>query len=266
MIDRIIIGQYYAGNSLIHRLDPRAKITAMFLYMLAVVLAPGAWAFGVLAIVLIIALLWSGISWQVYFRSLSFIFYFIFLAAIFNLLFTPGTPIWQWGPLTVTMEGLYQACIMAVRLFLIVGIASLLTFTTTPVALTDAIEDMLRPVSALGFPGHELAMMMTIALRFIPILMEEAEKVRKAQMARGIVLTRGPLRDLPQAVIPFLVPLFTGAFRRADELAAAMEARAYRGGKGRTKLRELKLQPPDYAVLVFFVLLTAILLVYRWWI
>ncbi len=266
MINHIAVGQYYPGNSLLHRLDPRTKITALFIYMAALFIAKDFWAYGILVLVALGALLFSRVSLAVFFRSLRILFFFILFAAFFNIFFTPGEVLWEWGVLSLTKEGLLGAAFMALRLILLIGMASLLTFTTTPMALTDALENMLRPVSALGFPGHELAMMMSIALRFIPTLLEEAEKIRKAQMSRGIVLGRGPIKEMAKAAIPFLVPLFTGAFRRADELAYAMEARAYRGGKGRVKLKVLKMEGRDIVTLAFMILITVALILYRWWI
>ncbi len=264
MIQHIAVGQYYPGSSFLHRMDPRAKITVLFLYMVAIFLAADGLAYALLFAVALSVLLLSRVSLAVFFRSLRILFFFILFAAIFNLFFTPGEVLWKWQLLSITKEGLIEGASMAIRLILLIGMASLLTFTTTPMALTDALEDMFRPISALGFPGQELAMMMSIALRFIPTLLEEAEKIRKAQMSRGIILGRGPLREMAKAAIPFLIPLFTGAFRRADELAYAMEARAYRGGKGRVKMKALKMAAGDYLALFFMALLLLILIYYRW--
>ncbi len=260
----IAIGQYYPGASGLHRLDPRAKLTALLFYMAALFLADGLWAYGLLAAVGLALLLFSRVPPSVFFRSLRLLFLLIAFAALFHIFFTPGETVGAWGPIKISREGLWQAGFMAARLLLLVGAASLLTFTTTPVALTDGIERMLRPLQALGFPGHELAMMMSIALRFIPTIMEEAEKVRKAQMARGIVLGIGSLKETAKAALPFMVPLFAAAFRRADELAYAMEARAYRGGVGRTTMKALRLAAPDVAAMALMALLALAMAYLRW--
>lgn len=235
----ITVGQYFPGSSPIHRLDPRVKLTAVLILSVAIFL-PKAWP-GYLATVLFTlgALLASQVPIMMIVRGLKPILIFLMITAVFNLFLTPGDPLFKLGPFTATREGLVMIGLTTMRLIMLVTIASLLTLTTSPIRLTDGMERMLRPFKAIGVPAHELALMMTIALRFIPTLAEEAERIMKAQQARGAEFTSGSVISRVKSLIPVLVPLFVAAFRRADELATAMEARGYRGGEGRTRMREL---------------------------
>ncbi|MFZ5816901.1 MAG: energy-coupling factor transporter transmembrane component T family protein [Bacillota bacterium] len=246
----ITVGQYFPGDSLLHRLDPRVKITAVFLLSVAI-FVPKAWP-GYLATALftLLAVWLARVPLGMILRGLRPILIFLVITALFNLFLTPGEPLFTLGPATATREGLVLSLVTSVRLVLLVTIASLLTLTTSPIRLTDGLERMLRPLKPIGVPAHELALMMTIALRFIPTLAEEADRIMRAQMARGAEFRSGSVAARVKGLIPVLVPLFVAAFRRADELATAMEARGYRGGEGRTRMRELAFSPRDGLALV----------------
>lgn len=253
MIKDITIGQYFPGNTFIHNLDARIKITISLLYIIMLffidTFPPYLLVLGFILLIVKI----SEVPLSFLLKGLRPLFFIIILTFIINLFFTSGTPIFKLGPLVVTWEGFYQALFMALRLvFLVVG-TSILTLTTSPISLTDGIESLLNPFRKVGVPAHELAMMMTIALRFIPTLLEETDKIMKAQMARGADFESGNLVKRAKGLVPLLVPLFINAFRRADELAIAMEARCYRGGENRTRLNELHLEKKD--ILAFFVTL-----------
>ena len=261
MLENITIGQYYPGDSFIHKLDPRVKITAAFVYMvgLFVVNDISGYALVVCAGLLTAAL--SRIPAAYLLRGLRPVFILIVITFLLNMFLTPGEVLASAGPLEITVEGIRLGIILSVRLALLVLGASLVTLTTTPVNLTDGLERLLSPGKRIGVPAHELAMMMTIALRFIPTLLEEAEKIIKAQKARGADFEGGSLVKRARNLLPILVPLFVGAFRRADELAAAMEARGYRGGEGRTRMHELRFGARDIiaaaAGIIFLVLSVA---------
>jgi energy-coupling factor transport system permease protein len=262
MLKDIAIGQYIPGDSVLHKLDPRTKIIAIVLYMIGLFLVNNlsGYLFVTFFTVGLIYLskiplitLLKGI------RPLAFIIIFTFLLHIFM---TEGNILWQWGFLHITQQGLRQGIFMALRLIYLVTITSLLTLTTTPIALTDGVEKVLK---ALFIPiAHELAMMMTIALRFIPTLIEETEKIMKAQMARGADFESGGLISRAKSLIPLLVPLFLSSFRRADELAIAMEARCYKGGKNRTRMKQLVMTPRDYLAFVILSIFVAFSLYMRY--
>lgn len=244
MLKDITIGQYIPGNSAIHQLDPRTKIITLVLYMIGLFLVNNITGYVVVTGFTLIVILLSGISLKVILKGLKPLLFIIVLTLGLHLFMTTGDIIWQWGFLKITSQGLRQGIFMALRLIFLVTITSLLTLTTTPIALTDGIEKVLK---ALFIPAaHELAMMMTIALRFIPTLIEETEKIMKAQMARGADFDTGGLLARAKSLIPLLVPLFLSSFRRADELAMAMEARCYRGGENRTRLKQLLMGSRDY--------------------
>lgn len=262
MFKNIAIGQYYPGNSLIHRLDPRTKIIATFVFIISLFLVRQS---GYVAVSLIAALLVivSRIPAKFVIRGLRPVLFIALLTFLLNALVTPGLPLARLGPLVLTREGLYQGFFLVWRLVLLVLITSFLTLTTPPVVLTDGIESLLRPYRRLGVPAHELAMMMTIALRFIPTLLEETEKIMKAQMARGADFESGNIIQRAKNLIPLLIPLFVSAFRRADELAVAMEARCYHGGDNRTRLKELHYNTGDYLVYGFSGLMFALVILAR---
>ncbi len=244
----ITLGQYFPGNSSIHRLDPRTKILLMLLYIVLVFLVRDLWLFLLpLAFVGFVTLL-AQIPLLYVLRSLKPLQFLLIFMFIINLFLTAGETvlitIWR---IRITKEALEQAVFISSRLVLLVGGTSLMTLTTSPISLTAGLELLLKPFSKLGFPSHELAMMMTIALRFIPTLMEEADKIKKAQLARGADFESGNLIARAKSMIPILVPLFVSAFRRADELAMAMESRCYHGGEGRTRMNMLRFKPADAA-------------------
>lgn len=245
MIGDITIGQYYPGNSVLHRLDPRTKIIAILIYMIALFVVNNFYGlFGMMAISAIIVML-SHIPIKYFFRGIKMIVFIVLLTVALQMFMTPGTVIWQWSIFKITIEGIRQAVFMGTRLVLLISITSILTLTTTPIALTDGIEQLLKPFQRIGVPAHELAMMMSIALRFIPTLVEETDKIMKAQASRGASFDSGNILEKVKALIPLLVPLFLSAFQRADELAIAMEARCYHGGSNRTRMKALQYTKVD---------------------
>jgi energy-coupling factor transport system permease protein len=255
----IAIGQYYPGNSLIHRLDPRTKIITTFAFIVCLFLVRRSGYVAVTALAALLVVV-SRVPIRFVARGLRPILFIALLTFFLNALVTPGLPLFSLGPLVITREGLYQGVFLVWRLILLVLITSFLTLTTPPVVLTDGIESLLRPFRRFGVPAHELAMMMTIALRFIPTLLEEAEKIMKAQMARGADFESGNIIQRAKNLIPLLIPLFVSAFRRADDLAVAMEARCYHGGENRTRLKELHYHTGDYLVYGCAALLFALVL------
>lgn len=249
MIKDITIGQYFPGDTIIHRLDPRVKLISVFLFIISLFFVKNFYPYiFVLGYILTIVYL-SKIPIKYILKGLKPLIFIISITFFINLFMTKGEILFYIGPLVVTKEGLSQAVFMAIRLIFLVTGTSLLTLTTSPIALTDGIESLLSPLKSIGLPAHELAMMMTIALRFIPTLLEETDKIMKAQMARGADFESGNIINRAKSLVPLLVPLFINAFRRADELATAMEARCYRGGDNRTRLNELKFKRVDIAAL-----------------
>ncbi|HZJ83227.1 MAG TPA: energy-coupling factor transporter transmembrane protein EcfT [Clostridia bacterium] len=256
MLKDITIGQYFPGDSFVHLLDPRMKIVISFIFIILIFFIKSflGYAFILLFIGTIIGV--SGIPPKYVIKGLRPLLFIILLTFILNIFFTSGgRELWRWGFLVITEEGLIQGTLMALRLVFLVSGTSLLTLTTSPIALTDGIESLLKPLKLIKFPSHELAMMMTIALRFIPTLLEETDKIMKAQMARGADFESGNILQRAKSLIPLLVPLFISAFRRADELAMAMESRCYRGGDNRTRMKILKVDKRDYIALSFTMLL-----------
>ena len=244
MIRDITIGQYYPAESVLHRLDPRVKFIGTIVYIVSLFIFDN-WGYILGSAFLIAMILLSKVPLSFMVRGLKAIVVLLIITMLFNVLLTPGEVLWQFGILRVTEEGLILAGKMGIRLiFLILG-ASLMTLTTTPTTLTDALEKLMRPLKRIRVPVHEIAMMMSIALRFIPILLEETDKIMKAQMARGADFESGNLIKKVKAMVPLLVPLFVSAFRRANDLALAMEARCYHGGEGRTQMKPLRYQRRD---------------------
>ena len=260
MLNDITLGQYFPGNSPIHLLDPRTKILGIVLYIFTIFLAKGYLAYAILIAFAVMAVLISAIPFRLVLKSIKPLWIIVLLTLAIHVFTTPGTVIGNLGPLTVTQEGTRMGVLMSLRLVLLIAVSSLLTFTTSPIALTDGIERLLNPFRRLGVPAHELAMMMTIALRFIPTLLEETDRIMKAQMARGADFASGNILKRAKNMVPLLVPLFISAFRRADELAVAMEARCYRGGENRTRMKELKLGTRDMLAAVVLAILPVILL------
>ena len=250
MIKDITIGQYFPGHSPVHRMDPRMKLilTIFYIVILFVVSNP----FGFIPAVLFLGFAYgvSKIPIKMIAKSIKPILPIIIFTGVLNLLFIDGENVlFAAGPIHITVQGIYTSLKMALRLVLLIAGTSLMTYTTSPISLTDAIEQLLSPLKKVHFPAHELAMMMSIALRFIPTLVEETDKIRSAQKARGAAMESGGLIQSAKALIPIMIPLFISAFRRAEELALAMECRCYRGGEGRTRMKQLRYTGVDFAAL-----------------
>lgn len=246
MLRDITLGQYYQTESLIHKLDPRVKLGGTLLYIISLFFFKNFLGYIVAALFLIMVIKLSGVPFKFMVKGMKAIMFLLLITVVFNLFLTPGTPLISLWKLTITYEGLRTAAFMAIRLtFLIIG-SSVMTLTTTPNNLTDGMEKMMRPLKLIRVPVHEVAMMMSIALRFIPILLEETDKIMKAQIARGADFESGNIVKRAKALVPLLVPLFISAFRRANDLAMAMEARCYRGGDGRTKMKPLVYKKRDF--------------------
>lgn len=261
MLRDITLGQYYPGESRIHRLDPRVKIISTFAYIISLFFVQNFWGFLVVSGFLALIVILSKVPYRFILKGLKPIFLIIIFTFTINMFMTKGTPLVSIWFLTITEEGLYNAFFMGLRLILLIIGSSLLTLTTKPINLTDGIEMLLSPFRRIGVPAHELAMMMTIALRFIPTLLEETDKIMKAQMARGADFESGNLLRRAKSLIPLLVPLFISAFRIAQDLAMAMEARCYRGGDSRTRMHAMVLSGKDAIASVFMVLfLTVVIL------
>ena len=260
MLRDITLGQYYPADSVIHKLDPRVKLFGTLIYIISLFVFKGLPAFILAAIFLVVLIKLSKVPFSYMVKGLKTIVLIMLFAAVFNLFLTPGTKLVSFWIFTITYEGLKNAVVMMVRLiFLIIG-TSLMTLTTTPNELTDGLEKALSPLKYIKVPVHEIAMMMSIALRFIPILIEETDKIMKAQMTRGADFEHGNLIQKAKNMVPLLVPLFVSAFRRANDLAMAMEARCYRGGEGRTKMKPLHYQKRDrMAYLTLLVYLAAVI-------
>jgi len=257
MTANISLGQFLPGNSIVHRLDPRTKILLMVVYIVIVFLVKTLWVFTLPLLLLIVMFAFARVPASYFFTSLKPMKWLLVFMFVINIFATSGsTVLFQWKFIRLTQEALVQAVFITLRLELLDAGTSILTLTTSPRALTDGREQLMSPLRRLRFPAHELAMMMTIALRFIPTLMEETDRIQKAQMARGADFESGNLFQRAKSMIPILVPLFVSAFRRADELAMAMESRCYHGGEGRTRMRELHFHLSDLfaTLLLVFVL------------
>lgn len=265
MIRDITIGQFYPTDSIIHQLDPRTKLILTFVYILSLFITINFISYGFIVLILTTVIITSKVPVKFMLKGLKSIFIIILFTVTFNLFLTTGTElVFEFWKFKIYMEGIRFASLMAFRLiFLIVG-SSLLTLTTSPITLTDGIEYLLKPLEKIKVPAHEIAMMMTIALRFIPILLEETDKIMKAQMARGADFDTGGLFKKAKAMLPLLVPLFISAFRRADDLALAMEARCYKGGEGRTRMNQLSYHKRDFLAYGLGVLYIAILIGLKW--
>ena len=246
----ITLGQYFPGDSPIHRLDPRAKLIAMICYIVALFLGQWFVTYAVLFLALAAAVKVSTVKPKALLRGLKPVVFILVFTAVLNIFYTPGEALASFWIFTITREGIVHAFFMVVRIIMLITCTFLLTYTTSPLALTDGLESLLGPLKKLRVPVHELAMMMSIALRFIPTLIEETDKIMSAQRARGADFDSGNLVQRAKALIPLLVPLFISAFRRADELATAMECRCYHGDEGRTRMKQLHYRPGD----LFFIL------------
>ncbi len=245
MLKDITIGQYFPKDTFVHRMDPRIKILIIAMFIISLFFINTFYPYLLIIAFILISIKLSEVPVKYVFKGLKPLMPIIIITFVINTLFTKGEVLLSLGPIAITKEGLSQATFMALRLIFLITGTSLLTLTTSPISLTDGIEKLLSPFRKVGLPAHELAMMMTIALRFIPTLLEETDKIMKAQMARGADFESGNIINRAKNLVPLLVPLFINAFRRADELANAMEARCYRGGENRTRLNELKLEPND---------------------
>lgn len=258
MIKDITIGQYLPGESIIHKLDPRVKIAISFVFIINIFIINKFIGYIPSLLFIIAAVLLSRIPPKFIFKGLKPIIAIVIITALINIFLTSGTVIYSIGPLNITREGVKLAGFMVLRLVFLITGTSLLTLTTSPISLTDGIESLLNPLKKIGVPSHELAMMMTIALRFIPTLIDETDKIMKAQMARGADFESGNILNRAKNLIPLLVPLFISSFRRADELALAMEARCYRGGLNRTRMKQLKIESRDILTSIAAVLLVGV--------
>ncbi len=245
MLD-ITLGQYFPSGSVIHKLDPRVKIILTIFLTVVLFMCKSAYSYAAVFLFIAVVIIISKVPFSFVLKGIRPVIFISVFTAIVNLFLTDGTVLFKIGFVTATYEGLFMAVKMVVRLVLLVTITSILTLTTSPIMLTDGLEKLMSPLARFKFPAHEIAMMMTIALRFIPTLLEETDKIIKAQSARGADFTSGNIMDKARAMIPILIPLFINAFKRADELAVAMECRCYRGGEGRTRMKVLKLSLKDY--------------------
>ena len=257
MLKDITLGQYFPGDTIAHRLDPRTKLLLVVLYIVGLFCADSVLTYGVMIAAFLICARVSKVGARALVRGLKPVLLIILFTGILNLFFTPGDYLWQFGFLHISRQGIAMAVRMVLRIMLLIMGTFLLTYTTSPIRLTDGLERLLGGLKKIHVPVHELAMMMSIALRFIPTLIEETDKIMSAQKARGADFESGNLFHKAKALIPILVPLFISAFRRADELAVAMECRCYHGGEGRTKLNPLKYAALDYWTLVCCVVVTA---------
>ena len=257
MLKDITLGQFFPGNSLAHRLDPRTKILLTVLYIVALFCAKSFVSYGVVALLLVTGVRISGVAPKALVRGLKPILFIICFTAVLNLFYTPGEVLVSFWIFKMTKEGIFTAFFMVLRITMLIMGTFLLTYTTSPIALTDGLESLLNPLKKIRVPFHELAMIMSIALRMIPTLIEETDKIMSAQRARGADFESGSLLERAKALVPILVPLFISAFRRADELAVAMECRCYHGGEGRTKLHVLRYETRDYLVLAAYAVVLA---------
>jgi len=268
MLRDITLGQYYQTDSLIHRLDPRTKISGTFFFIVTIFMAKNVLGYAIAAAFLVMCIKLSKVPFKYMVRGMKAILLLLLITVVFNLFMTPGEVMWSFWKINITKEGLENAVKMALRLtFLILG-SGIMTLTTTPNSLTDGLEKLLGPLKKIRVPVHEIAMMMSIALRFIPILIEETDKIMKAQMARGADFDSGNIFRRAKALIPLLVPLIISAFRRAGDLAMAMEARCYRGDVGRTRMKPLHYERRDYIAYLVMILTLVMCIVFGrkiWW-
>ncbi len=248
MISDVTLGQYFPAPSLMHRADPRLKICLTIFSIVLIFMARNFFSLGMAVLYIGLGMALSKIPFKLYVKSLKPILILILFTAVLNLFYGTGEPLVQWGWLKITKDGLLNSAFVSLRIILLILASSVLTFTTSPTQLTDAIERLLRPLSKLHVPVHEFAMMMTIALRFVPTLLEETEKIMSAQKARGADMESGGMVQRVKALIPVLIPLFVSAFRRAFDLATAMESRCYHGGEGRTKMKVLRFGGADWMI------------------
>ncbi len=258
----ITLGQYFPADSVIHRLDPRVKILSLIAYIVLVFCTFHFTSLAFIAATVLTIILMTKVPLKMYLKSLKVIIIIVIITSILNLFYGTGEPIFQWGIIKITYDGIRNAVFVCVRIICLILLSSVLTFTTSPTDMTDALERLMKPLTVFHVKVHEIAMMMTIALRFVPTLLEETDKIMAAQKARGADMESGDLFARIKALVPVLVPLFVSAFRRAYELATAMECRCYRGGEGRTRMKQLHLTKRDFISIVFtaFVIAGVVLL------
>ena len=261
MLRDITLGQYFPGDSWIHKLDPRVKIMATLLFIVELFIVDNFIGFGIAAVAVMGVVIVSKVPVSYIMRGLKPILIILIFTFALNIFMVDGQILWQWKFLKITREGLELAVFMAIRLILLLMGSSLLTLCTRPLSLTDGIERLLSPFAKIGLPAHDIAMMMTIALRFIPTLLEEADKIMKAQQARGADFETGNLINRAKSLVPILVPLFVSAFRIAQDLAMAMEARCYRGGDNRTRMHPMVLKSRDYAAIALLIMFAAVIII-----
>ncbi len=261
MLSDITIGQFFPGNSLLHRMDPRIKLALTFAYII-VIFVPQNWVgLGVAVAFLALCVRLSHIPPRILLKGLKPVLPLLIFTSLINMFYVDGRPLFSFWIFSVSAEGIYTAVFIALRILCLIAASSLLTYTTSPTTLTDALERLMNPLRFLRVPVHEIAMMMTIALRFIPTLIEETDKIMAAQKARGADMESGNLLQRVRALIPVLVPLFVSSFRRAYDLATAMECRCYHGGEGRTRMKQLRMSARDYVALGTMILLVAAMIV-----
>lgn len=264
MMEKLIFGRYIPGDSFIHRLDPRTKLLGAILYIVIIFLANNWQTYAVLALFALLAIHLSGINRKFFINGVKPLIWLILFTVILQVLFTGGETVYlTLGPLVISREGIINGVFIFVRFVLIIFMSTLLTLTTMPLSLTDAIEFLLRPFKLVKMPVHEIALMLSIALRFVPTLMDETEKIMNAQRARGVDFGEGSVFQQMKAIVPLLIPLFVSSFNRAEELATAMEARGYQGGEGRSKYRQLQWQRNDTLVMLAFAVMAVLLFVFR---
>ena len=261
MLKDITLGQYFPGDTVVHRLDPRTKLVLVIVYIVGLFMAVNWVSYGVVFVVTILCMAASHIKPKTILKGLKPLIIIIVLTAVLNLFYTPGTKIIEGMPMT--WEGLKKAFLLVMRIMMLISGTFLLTYTTSPIALTDGLEKLMNPLKKVKFPVHEMSMMMSMALRFIPTLTEETDKIMSAQKARGADFETGNLLQRAKALIPILVPLFVSAFRRADELAVAMESRCYHGGEGRTRMKQLKYTRLDLIAYILGILFLAVMITLR---
>lgn len=245
MIKDITLGQFFPGNSVIHKIDPRVKILLIIAYIVFLFVANNFVSLGFMVLVTVAIVLLTKIPVKMYFKGLKAIMFIILFTSVLNMFYGSGEPIWQWGFLKITLNGISNAVFISIRIVALIFISCVLTYTTSPTDLTDALERLMKPLTVFHIKVHEIAMMMTIALRFVPTLLEETDKIMNAQKARGANMDSGGLIKRVKAMMPVLVPLLVSSFNRAYELAVAMECRCYRGGAGRTRMKVLKAETKD---------------------
>lgn len=264
MLNNLIIGRYVPKDSFVHRMDPRAKLILVFLFVFIVFLANNTWAYLILGLYVLFVTALTKIPITFILKGLKPIIWIILFTMVFHIFLTKGGELlFQVGPLSIYEEGIRQAIFISLRFLYLITITTILTLTTTPIEVTDGMETLFGPLKKWKVPVHELSLMMSISLRFIPTLLQETDKIMKAQSARGVDFSSGPIKDRVKALVPLLVPLFISSFKRAEELAIAMEARGYQGGEGRTKYRLLHWGGKDTVMLIGLVVLTIILIFIR---